>query len=371
MPFNSLALLAVLAFGLMWLLGVFFMSNVELFWVIAMHTFIVGFFFYFIHHVTVTEEKLTQTILPPSGHLTGRLDRHFVPNKVCDLDPTFHRCTWKCHRNFDRDNCITLCGDNCVHLNCNNHHCPDLFPPPASYPSTSVLASLPFQRQPTSTFIDTYANDILLCYCHPQAHPPTPDWADGAYLELSFSALTLMVMSLSSRETVETAVQLLTSMSADEYMRMIDPIQYHPDLFRDVVFPPEVPTPHSLQWCEQVPWVSEDGKKVVKVECLPLYLLQMKVNLFGFPSQNFHNIIHGSQCLAHHVTIPFNFTGNDVNLPDIGPTIYILVEFPYMMKTSQEGLFYWNEPLASVYEGMGLAFPVASYHDTLQILVHN
>ena len=56
-----------------------------------------------------------------------------------------------------------------------------------------------------------------------------------------------MVMLLSSREIVETAVQLLTSMNVDKYMRMIDPIQYHPDLFQDVVFPPEVPTPHSLQ----------------------------------------------------------------------------------------------------------------------------
>ena len=41
------------------------------------------------------------------------------------------------------------------------------------------------------------------------------------------------------------------------------------------------------------------------------------------------------------------------------------------MKTSFNGLSYWNEPLALVYEGMGLAFPVAGYHDTIQIPVHN
>ena len=89
------------------------------------------------------------------------------------------------------------------------------------------------------------------------------------------------------------------------------------------------------------------------------------------PPWNFHDIIHGFQRLAHHITIPFNFSGNDVNLPDSGPTIYIPVEFPYMTKTSREGLSYWNEPLASVYEGMGLAFPMAGYHDILQIPVHN
>ena len=59
MPFNSLVLLAVLAFGLLWLLGIFLMSNVELFRVIAMHPFVIGFFFYFTHYLTMSEEKLT------------------------------------------------------------------------------------------------------------------------------------------------------------------------------------------------------------------------------------------------------------------------------------------------------------------------
>ena len=140
-----------------------------------MHTFVIGFFFYFIHFTTMSGEKLTWTILPPTGHLTGHLDRRFVPNEVHALDPNFHCCTWKCHCDFDCSNCITLYGDNCIHLNCNNRRCPDLFPPPASYPSTSILASLLFQHQPASTFIDTYADDILLHYHRPQAILPTPD----------------------------------------------------------------------------------------------------------------------------------------------------------------------------------------------------
>ena len=41
------------------------------------------------------------------------------------------------------------------------------------------------------------------------------------------------------------------------------------------------------------------------------------------------------------------------------------------MKISFDGLSYWNEPLVLVYEGLGLAFPMGGYHDTLQILVHN
>ena len=44
-----------------------------------------------------------------------------------------HQCTWCCHRNFDYTCCSILCGDNCTHRNCINHHHPDLFPPPTSY----------------------------------------------------------------------------------------------------------------------------------------------------------------------------------------------------------------------------------------------
>ena len=187
----------------------------------------------------------------------------------------------------------------------------------------------------------------------------------------SSSVSTSRDTSPSSKETIETAVQLLTGMTAEEYMKMIDPVQYHPDLFRDVVFPPEVPAPLSSQRWEVLPWVSEPGSRTVERAKLPLYLIQKKVNLFGFPPRNYHDIIHGSQRLAHHVSIPSNFTGNDVNLPDSGPTIYIPVEYPYMTKTSFDGLSYWNEPLALVYEGMGLAFPVTGYHDTIQIPVHN
>ena len=44
-----------------------------------------------------------------------------------------HRCTWRCHRNFDYNRCTTLCGDDCSHRNCTNRHHPDLFPPPTSY----------------------------------------------------------------------------------------------------------------------------------------------------------------------------------------------------------------------------------------------
>jgi hypothetical protein len=41
-----------------------------------------------------------------------------------------HLCNWHCHWNFDFDNCPLLCGDHCVHPDCNNRHCPDLYPPP-------------------------------------------------------------------------------------------------------------------------------------------------------------------------------------------------------------------------------------------------
>ena len=181
MPYNSLAMLAVFAFGLLWLLGIFLTSNVENIQVLAMYSFAIGFFFFFARYLTATEEKLTRTLLSPDHLSIGRLDRHRLPNQVRDLDPPLHHCTWKCHRDFDRNECIYLCGDNCVHPNCKNCRRPDLFPPPASFPSTSASASLPFQNLPPSTYIDTYADDILLRRCRTQTSLSNRHRVDGSH----------------------------------------------------------------------------------------------------------------------------------------------------------------------------------------------
>ena len=94
-------------------------------------------------------------------------------------------------------------------------------------------------------------------------------------------------------------------------------------------------------------------------------MIQSKVPLLGLTLQNPHEFVHLSNHLAHPVTIPLNYMGEDTIILETGQP------FPIFTRTFINGFSYWNEPLASVYEGLGLAFPIQSYHDTLQIPVHN
>ena len=94
-------------------------------------------------------------------------------------------------------------------------------------------------------------------------------------------------------------------------------------------------------------------------------MIQSKVPLLGLALRNPHEFIHLSNRLTHPVTIPLNYMGEDTIIPETGQP------FPIFTCTFIDGFSYWNEPLASVYEGLGLAFPIQSYHDTLQIPVHN
>ena len=59
MPYNCLAMLAVLAVGFLWLLGGYLTLFVELLQTFVMHTLFIGFIFFFIHYTTTSEEKLT------------------------------------------------------------------------------------------------------------------------------------------------------------------------------------------------------------------------------------------------------------------------------------------------------------------------
>ena len=94
-------------------------------------------------------------------------------------------------------------------------------------------------------------------------------------------------------------------------------------------------------------------------------MIQSKVPLLGLALRNPHEFVHLSHHLTHPVTIPLNYMGEDTFIPETGQP------FPIFTRTFIDGFSYWNEPLASVYEGLGLAFPVQLYHNTLQIPVHN
>ena len=146
---------------------------------------------------------------------------------------------------------------------------------------------------------------------------------------------------------------------------MLDPLQYNPYLMREVIFPASVPPPSCEQRWNDLTFKGKEPGEVVVRKKIPLYLLQARVPLYDLNLQNAHDFIHSSQCLAHPVTIPQNYTGLDVQILDTD------ILFTTWTHTWFDGFSYWNEPLASVFEGLGYAFPMQWYHDTMQIPVHH
>ena len=107
-------------------------------------------------------------------------------------------------------------------------------------------------------------------------------------------------------------------MEFDVLTKMLDPVQYDPFLMRDVVFPHTVPRPTGFQHWDDLTWQgSEPGELEVKKR-IPLYMIQSKVPLLGLALRNPHDFVHLSNCLAHPVTIPLNYTGEDTIIPETG-----------------------------------------------------
>ena len=139
MPYHSLALLAVLALGFLWLLGEYMTTFATFVQSFIGHVLFVGFLLLLIHYSTMDDGKLTQAI--HFNHL-GSPSTSQVHVQRSNISS--HWCNWCCHQNFD-NNCPLLCGDRCIHLYCTNHRRPDLFPSSNSTPLPSTSASLPFQ----------------------------------------------------------------------------------------------------------------------------------------------------------------------------------------------------------------------------------
>jgi hypothetical protein len=173
--------------------------------------------------------------------------------------------------------------------------------------------------------------------------------------------------SRSVRQTVDVALDLLIGMTAEEYAKMLDPIVYNPFLERDIIFPAFVPPPLDEQRSNDIMLQgvgAEPGELVLKKN-VPLYLLQANVHLFGRPDLRASEHIHFSRRLSHPVSIPLNYVGEDIYVQELHEA------FLHNSATFVDGFAYYDEPLASTLEGLGFAFPVQSYHDTMQVPTHN
>jgi hypothetical protein len=125
-PSNCLTLLAMLALGYLGLLSTHVSEFMTLFVLLVEQCVALGIFTFFVPLNIRNNDELTQTLL--NHDLRGLSSS----NQVCVNKSLFiHRCNWQCHWNFNFDNCPLLCGDCCVHPNCNNCRRPDRYPPPS------------------------------------------------------------------------------------------------------------------------------------------------------------------------------------------------------------------------------------------------
>jgi hypothetical protein len=125
MPSNSLALLAMLALGYLGLLSTHVSGLATLLALLVEQVVALRILTFFVPLNIRNIDELTRIIRPDPRGSSSSI-------QVCALRPRFlHLCNWRCHWNFDFDNCPLLCGDRCVHPNCNNRCRPDLYPPPS------------------------------------------------------------------------------------------------------------------------------------------------------------------------------------------------------------------------------------------------
>jgi hypothetical protein len=120
MPSNSLTLLAMLALGYLGLLSTHVSELTTVFALLVEQCVALGTLTFFVPLNIWNNDELTRTpCLNPRG-LSSSI-------QVCALRSQFiHQCNWRCHWNFDFGNCPLLCGDRCIHPDCNNCCRPDL-----------------------------------------------------------------------------------------------------------------------------------------------------------------------------------------------------------------------------------------------------
>jgi hypothetical protein len=220
----------------------------------------------------------------------------------------------------------------------------------------------------SSNLLSRAANALFIPVA-PQPRRPIQILTESMELDypLTSSSTDSRDTSRSVRQTIDAALDLLIGMTAEEYAKMLDPIVYDPFLKRDIIFPTFVPPPLDEQRSNDIMLQgvgAEPGELVLKKN-VPLYLLQANIHLFGRPDLRASEHIHLSRRLSHPISIPLNYVGEDIYVQDLRET------FLKNSSTFIDGFAYYDEPLASTYEGLGFAFPIQSYHDTMQVPTHN
>jgi hypothetical protein len=163
---------------------------------------------------------------------------------------------------------------------------------------------------------------------------------------LTSSSTDLRDTSRSVRQTVNTTLDLLIGMTAEEYAKMLDPIVYDPSLKRDIIFPAIIPPPLDEQHSNDIMLQgvgAEPGELVLK-ENIPLYLLQVKVHLFSRPDLQASEHVHFSRRLSRPVSIPLNYIREDIYVQELGQAFF------KDSSTFVDGFTYYDGPLASMYE---------------------
>jgi hypothetical protein len=109
MPSNRLALLAMLALGYLGLLSTHVSEFATLLALLIEQCVALGILTFFVPLNIWNIDELTRTLCPDPRGSSSSI-------QVRALRPRFsHTCNWRCHWNFDFDNCPLLCGDRCVH----------------------------------------------------------------------------------------------------------------------------------------------------------------------------------------------------------------------------------------------------------------
>ncbi|KAI9566087.1 hypothetical protein HD554DRAFT_2174775 [Boletus coccyginus] len=147
----------------------------------------------------------------------------------------------------------------------------------------------------------------------------------------------------------------------------MNPLQIDPTLNNWLVmFPKDVPTPTRIQKHQTISYRDNHMHHLISYENVPDLLIRPEVLLVWVDVVNPLDI---SSRFTQVIQIPTLYQG-DLLLQVIveeGPVRYIL-EQDVIFK---EELIYWNEPIASFYEGLGYAFPMEKYHSTPAHPVHN